>query len=455
MNARRRAVLLGAAGRDFHNFNVVFRSDPGVEVVAFTAAQIPGVEGRTYPPELAGPLYPQGIPIRPEAELEGLIRRHRADLAVFCYSDVSHEHVMHRASMALALGADFCLLGPERTMLPAGRPVISVCAVRTGCGKSAISRYVVKLCCERGLRTVVIRHPMPYGDLLAERCQRFETPRDLDRARCTVEEREEYELHLGAGAVVYAGVDYADVLRAAEAEADVLVWDGGNNDFPFVRPGLEIVVLDPHRPGHELSFHPGETNLRRAAVAVVNKVDTARPQDVEAVEANVRRANPGAAIVRMASPLSVEDPEALRGRRVLAVEDGPTLTHGGMAYGAATLAARRFGASELVDPRPYVRGSLRQVFREYPHLGSVLPAVGYSPEQLRELGEAIEATPCDLVLLGTPVDLQALLRLQKFAARVRYEAREAGGGTPLREHVERFLAAAAPDPGSAPGPERR
>jgi predicted GTPase len=436
---RRRAVILGAAGRDFHNFNVVFRSDRGVEVVAFTAAQIPGVEGRTYPPELAGPLYPQGIPIRPEVELEGLIRRHRADLVVFAYSDVSHEHVMHRASCALAQGADFCLLGPERTMLPARRPVISVCAVRTGCGKSGIARYVVKLCRQRGLRTVVLRHPMPYGDLLAQRCQRFQSAGDLDRAACTVEEREEYELHLRAGAVVYAGVDYAEVLRAAEAEADVLVWDGGNNDFPFLRPGLEIVVLDPHRPGHELSYHPGETNLRRAGVAVVNKVDTARVEDVEAVEANVRAANPGAALVRMASPLRVDDPGAIRGRRVLAVEDGPTLTHGGMAYGAATLAARHFGAAELVDPRPYARGSLGEAFREYPHLGNVLPALGYSSGQLRELRETIEATPSDLVLLGTPVDLQELLHLEKPAARVRYEVQEAGG-TPLRQHVERFLA---------------
>lgn len=449
---RRRAVILGAAGRDFHNFNVVFRADPSLEVVAFTAAQVPGTEGRTYPPELAGPLYPRGIPIRPEAELEHLLRRYRADLAVFAYSDVSHEHVMHRASLALALGADFCLLGPDRTMLPAARPVLSVCAVRTGCGKSAIARYVVTLCRERGLRTVVIRHPMPYGDLLRERCQRFATARDLDRAACTVEEREEYELHLRAGAVVYAGVDYAEVLRAAEAEADVLVWDGGNNDFPFLRPDLEIVVLDPHRPGHELAYHPGETNLRRAAVAVVNKVDTARPEDVEAVEASVRAVNPAAALVRMASPLSVEDPEALRGRRVLAVEDGPTLTHGGMAYGAATLAARRFGVAELVDPRPYARGSLREVFREYPHLDNVLPALGYSPEQLRELKETIEATPCDLVLVGTPVDLEALLHLGRPTARVRYEVQEAGGPS-LREHVERFLAATVVAPLSPARPE--
>ncbi|MDW7709359.1 MAG: cyclic 2,3-diphosphoglycerate synthase [Deferrisomatales bacterium] len=445
MTERRRAVILGAAGRDFHNFNVVFRSDPALEVVAFTATQIPFAEDRTYPPELAGPRYPRGIPIRPEAELEELIRRHRADLAVFAYSDVSHEHVMHRASQVLALGADFWLLGPDRTMLPARRPVISVCAVRTGCGKSAVARYVVKLCRERGLRTAVLRHPMPYGDLLAERSQRFRTPEDLDRASCTVEEREEYELHLRAGATVYAGVDYAEVLRAAEAEADVLVWDGGNNDFPFLRPDLELVVLDPHRPGHELAYHPGETNLRRAGVAVVNKIDTARPEDVAAVEANVRAANPRAAIVRLASPLAVETPEALRGRRVLAVEDGPTLTHGGMAYGAATLAARQLGAAELVDPRPHAQGSLREAYREYPHLGRVLPALGYSPEQLRELRETIEATPCDLVLVGTPVDLPRLLGLTVPAVRVRYEVEEAGGPT-LRGHVERFLDATVAAP---------
>lgn len=450
---RRRTVILGAAGRDFHNFNVVFRADPGVEVVAFTAAQIPGTEGRIYPPELAGPLYPRGIPIRPEAELEDLLRGHGADLAVFAYSDVSHEEVMHRASRALACGADFCLLGPERTMLPARRPVISVCAVRTGCGKSAVARYVVKLCRERGLATAVLRHPMPYGDLLAGRCQRFRVMEDLDRAACTVEEREEYELHLQAGATVYAGVDTAEVLRAAEAQADVLVWDGGNNDFPFLRPDLELVVLDPHRPGHELAYHPGETNLRRAAVAVVNKVDTARPEDVEAVESSVRAANPAAAIVRLASPLQVEDPQALRGRRVLAVEDGPTLTHGGMAYGAAALAARRFGAA-LADPRPHAVGSLREAYREYPHLGAVLPALGYSPEQLRALRDTIEATPCDLVLVGTPVDLRRLLGLTRPAVRVRYEVEEAGGPT-LRGHLERFLEAtvAAPPPPAATGPE--
>jgi predicted GTPase len=448
---RRRAVILGAAGRDFHNFNVVFRADPAVEVVAFTAAQIPGTEGRTYPPELAGPLYPRGIPILPEAELEDLLGRHRADLAVFAYSDVSHEQVMHRASRALAAGADFWLLGPERTMLPARRPVISICAVRTGCGKSAVARYVTRLCRARGLATAVLRHPMPYGDLLRARCQRFRTLEDLDQAGCTVEEREEYELHVKAGATVYAGVDYAEVVRAAEGEADVLVWDGGNNDFPFLRPDLELVVLDPHRPGHECAYHPGETNLRRAAVAVVNKVDTARPQDVEAVEASVRAVNPRAAVVRLASPLTVENPGALEGRRVLAVDDGPTLTHGGMAYGAAALAARRFGA-ELADPRPHARGSIREAYREYPHLGEVLPALGYSPEQLRELKETIEATPCDLVLVGTPVDLPRLLGLAVPALRVRYEVEEAGGPT-LRGHVERFLDATVVAPRPPAGSE--
>lgn len=439
---RRRAIILGAAGRDFHDFHVAFRADPSVEVVAFTATQIPGIGDRVYPPELAGPLYPAGIPIRPEEELADLVRAHRADLVVFAYSDVSHEHVMHRASEALALGAEFRLLGPGRTMVPARRPVISVCAVRTGCGKSGVVRYLAGLCRERGLRPVVLRHPMPYCDLLAQRCQRFETAGDLARGSCTVEEREEYEHHLREGTVVYSGIDTEAVVRAAEAEADVLLWDGGNNDLPFVRPDLEIVVLDPHRPGHELAYHPGEANLRRAAVAVVNKVDTARAEDVAAVEASVRAVNPGAAVVRLASPLAVDDPAAVRGRRVLAVEDGPTLTHGGLAYGAAALAAERFGAAALADPRPHAVGSLAEAFRRYPHLGRALPALGYSEAQLDELRRTIEATPCDLVLVGTPVDLGTLLRLNRPCLRVRYGVEEAGGES-LRGLAERFLASPA------------
>lgn len=436
--ASRKAIILGAAGRDFHNFNVVYRNDEGVDVVAFTAAQIPFTEGRLYPAELAGPRYPDGIPIRPESELEALVRRHGVDLVVFAYSDVSHEYVMHRASAVLAFGADFCLLGPERTMLGACRPVVSICAVRTGCGKSGVARYVVKCICEKGYRPVVLRHPMPYGALLAERCQRFATLADLDRFGCTLEEREEYELHIRAGAVVYAGVDYAEVLKRAEQEADVIVWDGGNNDFPFVRPDLEIVVVDPHRAGHETAYHPGETNLRRAHIVVVNKTDTARPDDIHTVEGNIQALNPAAAVVPMASPIEVDFPERIRGQRVLAVEDGPTLTHGGMAYGAATLAARKFGAAELVDPRPYAKGTVLEAFERYPQLGNLLPALGYSPEQLRELRQTIEDTPCDIVLLGTPVDLKEFLHLRSEVIRVRYEEQEVEG-TRLKEHVARFL----------------
>jgi predicted GTPase len=434
----RRAIILGAAGRDFHDFNTVFRDDPAVEVVAFTAAQIPFIEARTYPPVLAGPSYPDGVPIRPEAEFPDLVRRHGVDLVVLSYSDLAHEEVMHKASQALALGADFLLLGPDRTMLPSRRPVISVCAVRTGCGKSGVARLAVRALREAGAAPVVLRHPMPYGNLEEEAVERLATPEDLAAHRCTVEEREEFEEHLRAGAVVYTGIDWREVLRRAEHEADVLVWDGGNNDLPFLRPDLEIVVLDPHRPGHETAYHPGEANLRRAHVAVVNKVDTARPEDVEAVEAAVRRVNPGAVLVRTASPIVVEDPGAIRGRRVLAVEDGPTLTHGGMAYGAATLAARRWGAAELVDPRPYARGSLAEAFRRYPHLGPALPALGYAQTQLEELRETIEAVPCDLVLVGTPADLSRLLHLRRPSLRVRYEVEEVGG----RGLRDRIVAAA-------------
>lgn len=434
---RRRVLILGAAGRDFHDFNVVYRSDPAVEVVAFTATQIPFIANRTYPPDLAGPLYPSGIPIHPEDDLEALIRDLRADEVVFAYSDVTHEHVMHLASRALAAGADFSLLGPCRTLVPSQRPVISVCAVRTGCGKSGIVRYAARVLRELGLRPAVIRHPMPYGDLVAQRCQRFASLGDLDRQRCTVEEREEFEPLVRSGTPVYAGVDTAEVLAWAEVGADLILWDGGNNDLPFLEPGLELVVVDPHRPGHETRFHPGEANLRRADVVIVNKVDTAAPEDVTAVEDTARRLNPGAVLVRLASAISVEGADRIAGRSVLAVEDGPTLTHGGMRYGAATLAARRYGARELADPRPHAVGSLCETFRAFPHLGRVLPALGYSQEQLRELKETIEATPCDLVLLGTPVDLGALLDLRPSTLRVGYEVEE-GMGAPLRVLIERF-----------------
>jgi predicted GTPase len=415
-----RVVVLGAAGRDFHDFNVVYRDDPGVEVVAFTAAQIPGIAGRRYPPELAGPRYPGGIPIVPEADLERLVRQEGVGRVVLAYSDLAHEEVMHLASRALAAGADFGLLAPRRTMLPSARPVVAVTAVRTGCGKSAVSRHVVRVLRERGRRVAVVRHPMPYGDLLRARVQRFAASDDLDRAGVTLEEREEYEPHLEAGSVVWAGVDYAAILAQAEAEADVLVWDGGNNDLPFVVPTLHLCLVDPHRAGHESRYHPGETNLRLADVAVIVKEDTADPGAVEATRAAVRRLNARARIVDTRLPIRVESPEALAGRRVLAVDDGPTLTHGGLAAGAAELAARRHGAV-LVDPRPHARGSLRAAFAAYPALGPVLPALGYDAAQVADLRATIEAVPCDLVLSGTPIDLGRVLGLSRPVLRVRYE----------------------------------
>ncbi|MDQ7844604.1 MAG: cyclic 2,3-diphosphoglycerate synthase [Armatimonadota bacterium] len=423
-SAVRRVLILGAGGRDFHNFNVFFRTRPEYEVVGFTATQIPALEGRVYPPALAGERYPQGIPIYPEEDLERLIREHRVDDVVFAYSDVSHEHVMHLASRAAACGASFLLLGPRDTMLASRVPVVSIGAARTGAGKSQTTRRVAAVLKRFGRRVAVIRHPMAYGDFVRQRAQRFATLEDLDRYDATIEEREEYEPHLLQGTIVYAGVDYAEVLARAEAEAEVIVWDGGNNDFPFLRPSLHIVVLDPHRAGHELRYHPGETNLRMADVLVINKVDTARPDDVMVVRANAARVNPRAVIVEAASPVSVDDPALIRGRRVLVVEDGPTLTHGGMAFGAATLAARNHGARELVDPRPHAVGSIREVFEEYRHLGPVLPAMGYGPEQVRELRETIERAGAEVVVIGTPVDLRRLMTLAAPAVRVRYELEE-------------------------------
>lgn len=418
-----RVIILGAAGRDFHNFNVVYRDDPRTEVVAFTAAQIPGIAGRRYPPELAGRLYPEGIPIEAEEELERLIREGSVDQVVFAYSDVSHEHVMHLASRTLAAGADFALLGARRTMLRSSKPVVAVCAVRTGCGKGAVSRRIVEILRQRGRRVAVVRHPMPYGDLLAQRVQRFGGFADLDVAGATLEEREEYEPHLEAGSVVFSGVEYGEILARAEAEADVIVWDGGNNDLPFFAPTLHFCLVDPHRPGHESRYHPGEANLLLADVAVIVKEDTAPPAQVEAVRAAIRALNPRARIVDTRLPISVEEPERVRGRRVLAVEDGPTLTHGGMPTGAAELAARSLGAT-LVDPRPYARGSIQKVFEEYPRLGPVLPAMGYGAEQVAELQATINAVPCDLVLLGTPIDLSRSLTVRHPVARVRYRIEE-------------------------------
>jgi predicted GTPase len=422
-----RVVVLGAAGRDFHNFNVALRDDPGVIVVAFTAAQIPGISGRRYPPELAGPRYPQGIPIEPEDGLEHLVRTRRVDRVVFAYSDTSHAHVMHLASRALAAGADFELLGPRRTMLPTSRPVVAVCAVRTGCGKSAVSRRIVEIL--RGLerRVVVVRHPMPYGDLVAARVQRFAALADLDRAAVTVEEREEFEPHVERGTVVYAGVDYAGVLARAEAEADTIVWDGGNNDLPFFVPTRHLCLVDPHRPGDETGSHPGETNLRMADVIVVTKVDTAPAGAVAAMHASVRAANPRAAIVDVAMPVRVEGAVPLAGRRVLVVEDGPSVTHGGLPAGAGEIAARRAGAV-LVDPRGSAVGSLADVFARHPTLGPVLPAMGYSAAQVAELAATIDATPCDVVVAGTPIDLTRVVTIRRPVVRVRYDVEEVTPG---------------------------
>jgi len=421
-----RIIIMGAAGRDFHNFNTVFRDDPGSEVVAFTATQIPNIDERRYPPELAGPRYPRGIPIHPEDDLPALVRDLEADQVVFAYSDVSHETVMHEASRVLACGADFRLVGPRASMLESRVPVVSVCAVRTGSGKSQTTRRVLRILRGRGHKAVAIRHPMPYGDLVRQRVQRFAALADLDTHRCTIEEREEYEPHIAEGGVVYAGVDYAAILAEAEKEADVIVWDGGNNDLPFYRPDLEIVVADPHRPGHERTYHPGETNLRRAHVVVINKIDSAPPEGVDAVRRSVAELNPGAVVVDAASPLTVAGAEQIRGKRVLAVEDGPTLTHGEMKFGAGVLAARRHGAADILDPRPYTVGSLADTFRKYPGIGTLLPAMGYGEEQMRDLEATIAKTPADVVLIATPIDLRRVIRIDKPALRVGYELQEIG-----------------------------
>ena len=431
-------LILGAAGRDFHNFNVVYRDDPAVEVVAFTAAQIEGIAGRRYPAALAGPFYPDGIAIADEAELEALCRDLAVDQAVFAYSDVPHAHVLHVASRVMAAGADFVLLGPRRTMLPSRLPVIAVSAVRTGCGKSQTARYLSRLLRGRGLRVAVIRHPMPYGDLERAAVQRFASRADLDEAHCTVEEREEYEPHLAAGNTVFAGVDYRRVLDAAEAEADIILWDGGNNDFPFVRPDLHVVLADPLRPGHETSHHPGEAVLRMADVVVIAKTDAAAAADVQRVADACRRINPRAPVLRAASPIRLDDAQAVRGRRVLVVEDGPSTTHGGMPYGAGYVAAVRAGAERIVDPRPYAAPQIAAAYARYPHLGPVLPALGYSPAQVDALRATIAAVPADVVVSGTPIDLAALIRPDKPVIRARYEYAEAE--TPgLAGEIEKFL----------------
>jgi predicted GTPase len=423
-----RVVIAGAAGRDFHNFNLVFRGRDDYEVVAFTATQIPNIEGRVYPAALAGAAYPTGIPIVAEDALEAVVAEFAADEVVFSYSDVTHEHVMHIGSRALAAGASYRLLSPRETMLTSSKPVVAVCAVRTGSGKSQTTRYVAGLLRQAGKRVAVLRHPMPYGDLEKQAVQRFASYDDLDAADCTIEEREEYEPHLNEGNLVFGGIDYAAILHAAEQEADVILWDGGNNDTPFIEPNLHLVVIDPHRPGHELRYHPGETNLRMADVCIVNKVDSAPPEGVEAVQASIREHNPLARVVLAASPFHVEgDPAAIEGKRVLAIEDGPTLTHGEMTYGAAVLAAKEHGAASLVDPRPFAVGSIAETFEGYPHVGALLPAMGYGREQMEELRETIARSDAELVLIGTPIDLRRLIELDKPALRVTYRLQELEG----------------------------
>jgi predicted GTPase len=438
-------LILGAAGRDFHIFNVCFRDNLDYRVVAFTAAQIPGIEGRRYPPDLSGALYPEGITIHAEENLEELIRSHSIRQVVLAYSDLSHVSVMHLASRALACGADFRLIGPDRSFLSSQKPVISVCAVRTGCGKDSVVRRISEILRDKGLRPVVIRHPMPYGDLSQQAVQRFASLEDCDRQHCTIEEREEYEQHIGAGVVVYAGVDYARILAAAEKEADMILWDGGNNDWSFVRPDLEIVLVDPHRAGHELLYHPGETNLRRAQVLVVNKLDSAPLAGVQQVMANIARINPKATVIQARSSVSVDRPELIRGKRVLVIEDGPTLTHGEMGYGSGTIAARRYGAIEIADPRAYAQGTLVKTFEHHPWVGPALPAMGYSQSQLRDLAATIDATPCDTIVVATPIDLGRLILLSKPYCRVRYDLEEISQPD-LAEVIRAFVVASAERP---------
>ena len=433
---RTRVLIMGAAGRDFHNFNVFFRDNSQYEVTAFTATQIPDIEGRVYPPELAGDLYPEGIPIYAEDELDALIRDQKIDQVIFAYSDISHREVMHKASQVLAAGADYRLMGSQTTQITSTKPVISVCAVRTGCGKSQTTRRVADILQAMGKNVVVVRHPMPYGDLRKQIWQRFADYDDLDKHECTIEEREEYEPHIDRGVVVYAGVDYEEILKRAQEEADVVLWDGGNNDLPFYKSDLQIVVADPHRAGHEIDYHPGEVNLRMADVIVLNKVDTADMADVTTVQNNIRLLNPKATVVFAASPITVEDPTSIAGARVLVVEDGPTLTHGEMTFGAGTVAAERFGAAEIIDPRPYAVGSIQATFEKYPDIGKLLPAMGYGDEQVKDLEETIANTPADLVIVGTPIDLQRVIKIKQPSQRVRYELQEIGQPT-LAEILDR------------------
>jgi len=422
----KKVIIMGAAGRDFHNFNVYFRENEEYQVVAFTATQIPDIEDRKYPPLLAGKLYPEGIPIYPEEEITSLIKKHQAYEIFFSYSDVSHEYVMHKASEALGAGATFTLLGPEKTMLQSKLPVISVCAVRTGSGKSQTSRKVSHILKKKGKKVVIIRHPMPYGDLVKQKTQRFVDLKDLDKHKCTIEEREEYEPHIENGIVVYAGVDYQAILEQAEREANIILWDGGNNDFPFYHSDLEIVIVDPHRAGHELQYHPGETNLRRAHVLVINKIDTAEKAKVDLVVENIKKVNPKATIIRANSPVFVPDGKEIADKKVLVIEDGPTLTHGGMPYGAGIIAATKFGASKIIDPRPFAVGSIAQTFHTFTHLDKVLPAMGYGKEQTTELAQTINKIDCDLIISATPTDLSRVIETDKKILHIRYELEEIG-----------------------------
>lgn len=423
-NAKIKLLIMGAAGRDFHDFNVYWKGRDDVEVVCFTATQIPDIDGRMYPPVLAGDKYPKGIPIYAEEKLEELIREHNINLVTFAYSDVAHATVMHLASRVMACGAQFCMLGCDQVMLKSTKPVVAICAVRTGCGKSQTTRRIAEILKAAGKKVAVCRHPMPYGDLAKQAVQRFATLEDMDKHECTIEEREEYEPHIVAGNLVFAGIDYEAILRQAEKEADVVLWDGGNNDLPFFKPDLYIVVADPHRPGHELKFHPGETNLRAADVIVINKVDTAEVENINLVISNAKLANPVAVIVKADSPVTLEDPSALKGKKVLVIEDGPTLTHGQMKYGAGYVAAKNAGAAELVDPRPYAVGTIKATFEKYNHLTEILPAMGYGDKQIAELEATIDAVPCDVVVIATPIDLGKLLKINKPSVRVQYELSE-------------------------------
>ncbi len=434
---RKKVLIMGAAGRDFHNFNCSFRDNKDYEVVAFTATQIPDIEGRKYPASLAGELYPEGIPICAESELEELIKKHEVDEVVFAYSDVMHEYVMHKAAQVNAVGCDFVLMGTKDSMIKSNKPVISICATRTGCGKSQTTRKVAEVLQSMGKKVVAIRHPMPYGDLEAQKVQRFGSLEDLDKHECTIEEREEYEPHIVSGIVVYAGVDYGAILEEAEKEADIIIWDGGNNDTPFYKPDLNIVVVDPHRPGHEVTYYPGETNLRMADVIVINKMITAWPEDIWEVRKNIREYNPTAKVVEAASPINVEDAEMITGKRVLVVEDGPTLTHGEMEYGAGVVAAEKYSAAEIVDPRPFTVKSITETYEKYPNIGTLLPAMGYGDDQVKDLETTIANTDCDVVVIGTPIDLRKLIKIDKPAVRVTYELAEIGHPT-LNEILKDF-----------------